>query len=122
VQVERTAQLAEVAEWQTRRIQKRSADDSVVPGADIPEGSETRDDLDEPTGPAVAQFSEAENHSTPTTDPVEAALANAITRASEAGEWTVVTELGRELGERRRARTAPGVPSLEAERARRRRR
>jgi hypothetical protein len=40
--------------------------------------------------------------------------------ASEAGEWGVVAELGRELAARRNAR-APTVTTLEAERARRER-
>jgi hypothetical protein len=52
-------------------------------------------------------------------DPVETALARAVELASGAGAWAVVAELGRELAERRRARVAPGIPSLEAERAKR---
>jgi hypothetical protein len=50
---------------------------------------------------------------------IEAALARAIALASEAGQWEVVTTLSRELGERRRARTAPEVASIEDARARR---
>jgi len=50
---------------------------------------------------------------------VELELGRAIARASEAGEWTAVVELGRELRERRLARLAPSVPSIEAERAKR---
>jgi hypothetical protein len=52
-------------------------------------------------------------------DAVEAALADAISRAAEAGEWTVVAELGRELAERRRARQAPAISSIDAARAKR---
>ncbi|MBN1610861.1 MAG: hypothetical protein JW940_29790 [Polyangiaceae bacterium] len=54
-------------------------------------------------------------------DAVEAALARAVELASAAGQWEVVAALSRELGERRRARTAPAVTSLEQERARRER-
>ncbi|MEP7052801.1 MAG: hypothetical protein ABJB12_20705, partial [Pseudomonadota bacterium] len=49
-------------------------------------------------------------------DSVEVALARAVTLAAEAGEWTVVAELGRQLAERERARTAPDVASLDRER------
>jgi hypothetical protein len=52
-------------------------------------------------------------------DPVEIALARAVALAAEAGEWTTVAELSRELGERRRARTAPAVTSLEEAREKR---
>jgi hypothetical protein len=45
--------------------------------------------------------------------PVEVALARAVVLASEAGEWSVVAELGRELAARRLSRTAPDVPLLE---------
>jgi hypothetical protein len=53
------------------------------------------------------------------TDPVERALARAAELAAAAGEWDTVRELSRELGERRRARAAPDVASLDDERARR---
>jgi hypothetical protein len=43
-------------------------------------------------------------------------MAKAITLASEAGQWDVVTTLARELEERRRAREAPGVVSFDARR------
>jgi hypothetical protein len=39
-------------------------------------------------------------------DPVEAALAQALTRASMAGQWTTVEVLSRELTARREARAA----------------
>ncbi|HEY3235484.1 MAG TPA: hypothetical protein VGJ84_12275 [Polyangiaceae bacterium] len=51
------------------------------------------------------------------TDPVEAALADALTRASVAGEWTVVAQLAAELQARREARAK--VVQLDSERARR---
>jgi hypothetical protein len=52
-------------------------------------------------------------------DSVEEALGVALKLAAEAGQWGAVETLSRELGERRRARTAPAVASLEAERAKR---
>jgi hypothetical protein len=57
-----------------------------------------------------------------TTEPVEAALGEALARASAAGEWSVVTTLARELEARRMARSgaaAAGVVDLDAERVRR---
>jgi len=50
-------------------------------------------------------------------DVVEAALADALTKASAAGEWTVVATLARELEARRAARA--GVVRLDAARRRR---
>ncbi len=50
-------------------------------------------------------------------DPVEAALAEALTKASIAGEWATVEALSRELAARREARA--GVVDLSAERKRR---
>jgi len=50
-----------------------------------------------------------------TSDAVELALADAISKASNAGQWEVVAQLGAELKLRREARA--GVASLEAERA-----
>ncbi len=52
-------------------------------------------------------------------DPIERALAEAVALAARAGQWTSVEVLSRELGERRRVRTAPGIPSIDDERARR---
>jgi hypothetical protein len=52
-------------------------------------------------------------------DAVEAALAEAVARAAAAGAWDVVGKLAGELEARRRARQAPGVVDLEAERRRR---
>jgi hypothetical protein len=51
-------------------------------------------------------------------DPVELAIAEALTKATAAGEWTVVAQLARELEARRTAHA--GVPSLAEARARRR--
>jgi integrase len=44
--------------------------------------------------------------------PVEMALAAALTQAIAAGEWPLAQSIVQELGERRRARTAPAIPSL----------
>lgn len=57
----------------------------------------------------------------PTVDPVEAALARALDLAAQAGEWAVVSELGRQLEARRRERIAPEVSDLEAARRKRER-
>ena len=46
-------------------------------------------------------------------DPVEAALANALERASKAGEWAVVAQLARELESRRLASRGGTVIDLE---------
>jgi hypothetical protein len=52
-------------------------------------------------------------------DPVEAALAVALTAASAAGQWTAVEVLARELEARRKARA--GVVDLEQARAKKHR-
>ena len=44
--------------------------------------------------------------------PVEVALAAALTAALAAEQWQLAQTLVQELGERRRARTAPAVSSL----------
>jgi hypothetical protein len=54
---------------------------------------------------------------TPNQDAAEAAIAEALTRASEAGQWEVVATLARELQARREARA--GVVDLEMARKRR---
>lgn len=51
--------------------------------------------------------------------PVERALAAALHAAIEHKQWDLALEVTRELGERRRARTAPTVPSLSDARAKR---
>jgi hypothetical protein len=53
-------------------------------------------------------------------DPVEAALATALERASAAADWQTVRALAAELEARRKARSAPGIVDLEAERVKRR--
>jgi ribosomal protein L18E len=52
-------------------------------------------------------------------DVVEAALADALTKASAASEWTVVAQLARELEARRTARQASNVTALDAARRKR---
>lgn len=53
-------------------------------------------------------------------DPVELALSDALTRASVAGQWEVVSQLARELEARRRAREgATNVVHLDDAKARR---
>ncbi|HEU4544630.1 MAG TPA: hypothetical protein VFR23_26120 [Jiangellaceae bacterium] len=54
-----------------------------------------------------------------TADPVEAALADAISKAASAGRFEVLPSLVAELEARRKARHAPGVADLAAERAKR---
>lgn len=49
-------------------------------------------------------------------DAVERALADAITKASDAGAWDVVAQLARELEARRTARGAGNVVQLSARR------
>ena len=58
-------------------------------------------------------------HAAPRLDAVEEALSVALKLAAEARQWGAVETLSRELGERRRARTAPDVASLDSERAKR---
>ncbi len=68
-------------------------------------------------GPGQAEVSGPAD--TPYTDPVDRALAFALEAATRAEQWAVVLEVTRELSERRRARTAPTVPSLSDARAKR---
>ena len=85
--------------------------DSQVPGtAEFPLKAEG---ACQPSSPIV----EAADQSRPNQDAVEAALAEALRRASEAGQWDVVATLARELQARREARA--GVVDLEAARKRR---
>jgi hypothetical protein len=53
-------------------------------------------------------------------DAVEVALGEALAKAAAAGAWETVGQLARELEARRKARQAPEVVDLEAERAKRR--
>jgi hypothetical protein len=76
-------------------------------------------ELEAPTASEVVGNSRSEL--LPASDPVEAALAEAVKLASLAGQWDVVSVLARELSARRLARESPAVPSVELERARRER-
>ncbi len=66
----------------------------------------------DPKGPKYAESSgrSIENAAQETTsDPVQVALAGALTKAAAAGEWSVVGQLSRELEARRKAHEAPNV-------------
>ena len=67
----------------------------------------------------LSQRSISSDRSDDTGDEVERALADALRLASQAGQWTTVEVLSRELSARRLARTAPSVPTIEGERAKR---
>ncbi len=54
--------------------------------------------------------------STAPVDVVEAALAEALTRASEAGQWAVVSQLARELDARRKAHAAANIVHIDGHR------
>lgn len=58
-------------------------------------------------------------HAGPGVDPVELGLAFALQAATKAERWDVVLAVTAELRERRLARVAPEVQSLEAARKRR---
>lgn len=60
-----------------------------------------------PSGPPSAEVPPE-----PTESPVERALAAGLTAALAAEQWELAQTIVQELGERRRARTAPSVPSL----------
>lgn len=49
---------------------------------------------------------------------IELSLAESLRKAIDAERWELAQDIARELGERRRERTAPSVPSLEAARSR----
>jgi len=66
-----------------------------------------RDGADTRSSPIV----EPKAQSRPNRDPVEEALAEALRKASEGGQWDVVATLARELQARREARA--GVVDLE---------
>ena len=55
-----------------------------------------------------------EGEGAPAVDPVEVALADALSRAAAAGQWSTVEALSRELGDRRRSREASNVVRLDA--------
>ena len=93
-----------MAEWQTQRIQKPSVEESDCPAlsdSDALAISATQSDPVEPiTQPRFAAAS----------DPIEVALADALTKASSTGQWDVVGQLARELEARRVARVEKVVP------------
>lgn len=49
---------------------------------------------------------------------LELSLAESLRRAIDAQRWELAQDIARELGERRRERTAPSIPSLDSARAR----
>jgi hypothetical protein len=72
----------------------------------------------EPVGQSRGSASDEAVEEMPTADVVEAALADALTKASAAAQWDVVARLAGELEARRKARA--GVVDLVAARAKRR--
>ena len=88
------------------------AADSKPPAAPLP--SAQNSDVRENTPGAVTDVTADERGADVTgqprgeepgpTDPVEAALADALSKAAAAGQWTAVEALSRELGARREAR------------------
>jgi hypothetical protein len=74
----------------------------------------------EPVGVAKNTEKNAKPNESPTflltekapVDVVEATLASAIAKATEASEWSVVVQLAKELEARRLARSAPNVVDL----------
>jgi integrase len=67
--------------------------------------------------PKSADGRDGPTHGATAIDPVETALAEALTKASAAGEWSVVAQLARELEARRQSR-AGNVVTLRSGRAR----
>jgi hypothetical protein len=77
--------------------------------------------IDDPGRGEIGRAEGAVGQSWGNPDPVEVALAEAITKASAAGRFDVVALLARELEARRTARAATNVvPLLDADRRRRR--
>lgn len=68
--------------------------------------------------PSSSPSGQSRGNERPDRDPVEAALAAALERASVVGEWAVVAELARQLEARRRERVAPDVAELDVARDR----
>ena len=87
--------------------------------ADATEERENIGSADPPSSPIVEGHGQSVGNGTPSVDPGEAALADALTKASAAGQWTVVAALAGELEARRKARA--GVVELDAERRKRER-
>lgn len=119
-------ELREVTE--TANLSRAPASTARTTEAAVPvaNGHETRGAVD-PAGDRVGPV-EPRNQESPAeypsasaqeSDPVEAALAEALTRAASAGQWQTVEVLSRELTARREGRA--GVVALGVERARRER-
>jgi hypothetical protein len=94
--------------------------------ANGPENSQIVDparDHIEPVRPRTqvesAEYLQAQSRNSEAIDAAEMALAEALTRASAAGEWGLVAQLAKDLEARRMAREAPEVVKLDAARRRR---
>lgn len=79
---------------------------------------EVTDSPDPPSSDAKSALIEPRSFPLNDSDPVEQALAEAITLAAKAAHWSTVETLSRELSARRLARTAPDVATLEAHKKR----
>ena len=94
-----------VAKWSGSGLQSPPA------AAEAPSGQETGANRD-PGRPETAPPEADAGQSRGNADAVETALADALTKATAAGEWTLVGQLARELGARREARTVGNVVAL----------
>lgn len=95
---------------------------TVDPGAHEasgPSGPAEKRGVGQSSGPAPVSGPSVPSSTPDTTDPVEQALAFAVTEATKASRWDVVLAVTAELRERRLQRTAPQVTSLEQARAKR---
>jgi hypothetical protein len=99
-----------------QRIRKPNSDDMGEHEGGISAGANTRDDVRGQGGTPVSAQAVQE---VVAVDPIELALAGALTAATAAGQWQVVAQLATELQARREAREAPGVLSLARARAKR---
>lgn len=84
---------------------------------DITEMPQKAEAARRPSSPIVGPLGQSGGNPGPSADHVEVALADALTLASAAGEWTAVAQLARELEARRQARA--NVVDLDAERNKR---
>ena len=101
------AHRAEVAEWQTQRIQKAfQGVTGVDKGAESGEVALTAAHEGAPSTP-MPPLPQPQP-----LDPVEAALARALDAASAAGEWATVGALAGELAARRSAREVAGTGNV----------
>jgi hypothetical protein len=80
---------------------------SVAKSAEIAQESATEDDA---RPPEVLALSDRPDGPQPVVDPIDAALADALSRAARAGRFDVVAQLALELEARRRARNGNVVP------------